>query len=498
MARETIELDGASLNVADLPSIAAGEGSIVLSNEAKQRMEASRKVIDEVVGEGRVVYGVTTGFGVFSEVHISPSQSRELQRNLVRSHCTGVGEPFSDDVVRVMMVLRANALAKGFSGIRVEVVERILEMLRRGVLPLIPSQGSVGASGDLAPLAHLAAALIGEGRVRTQDGVGAAKEALRDAGLEPIELEAKEGLALINGTQTICAVGGLAVAEARGLFERSLEIAAMTLDALQGTDVAFDARLHDARPHEGQRRVATRMRELMQGSEIRASHRDCGKLQDAYSLRCIPQVHGAVLDALDFVERTFGIEINSATDNPLVFADEGEVLSGGNFHGAPVAMACDLGAIAMTDLGSISERRIERMVNPQLSELPGFLVAEGGLNSGLMIAQVTAAALVAECRALAHPASVDSIPTSANKEDHVSMGPTAAWKFARIVDNVRSILAIEAICAAQAIEFRRPLRSSGPIERLHAGIRSVVAPLERDRFLHDDIIAARALLGSGS
>ena len=489
-----IELDGASLTIEDLSLIATGARRVSLATSARPGMNAARSVVEKVISDGRIVYGVTTGFGVFSDVHISPDQSRELQRNLILSHCTGVGEPFSDEVVRVMMALRANALAKGYSGIRIEVVERILDMLDRGLLPLVPSQGSVGASGDLAPLSHLAAGLIGAGKIRYQGDVSKASEALERAGLEPVVLEAKEGLALINGTQAISAVGGLALGAALRLSDRSIGIAAMTLDALRGTDAAFDARLHDARPHPGQMHVAARMRELLAGSEIRDSHRDCSRVQDAYSLRCIPQVHGAVRDTLEFIRATFEIEINSATDNPLVFEAENDVISGGNFHGAPVAAACDYGSIAMTDLASISERRIERMVNPQLSELPAFLVEKGGLNSGLMIAQVTAAALVSECRTLSHPASVDSIPTSANKEDHVSMGPTAAWKFARIVDNVRSILAIEAICAAQAIEFRRPLRSSDAIERLHAEIRGVVDPLVGDRFLHDDIEAVRRLL----
>ncbi len=460
-------------------------------------MEASRAVVDEIVRDDRTVYGITTGFGVFSDVRISGSDVRKLQRNLIISHCAGVGEPYPPEVVRAIMLLRANALAKGLSGIRVKVVESLLELLRRNLLPVIPSQGSVGASGDLAPLAHLAAALMGEGRITVEGRAIPAADALRQAGIQPVELQAKEGLAMINGTQAITGMGSLALARATDLIESADLIAAMTLDALLGTDAAFDERIHAARPHEGQMHVAARMRDLLRGSELRESHRGCGQVQDAYSLRCIPQVHGAVRDALRFAREKLSIEINSATDNPLVFAEENETISGGNFHGAPVALACDVAAIALTDLGSISERRIERLVNPQLSGLPGFLVKEGGLNSGFMIAQVTAAALVAESRALAHPASVDSIPTSANKEDHVSMGPTAAWKLDRISRNLHSILAIEALCAAQAIDFRRPLRSSEAIERLHAAVRERVSFMAEDRFLHDDIEAAKDVLLSG-
>ena len=490
----TILLDGNSLSIENVAAVAAGNVEVALADGARSRMEQSRAVVDAIVREDRTVYGITTGFGVFSDVRISASEVRTLQRNLILSHCAGVGEPYPAEVVRAIMLLRANALAKGLSGIRVEIVERILEMLRLDLLPVIPSQGSVGASGDLAPLAHLAAAVMGEGRISVSGRIVAAGQALEDAGLAPVELEAKEGLAMINGTQAITGVGSLAIARATRLVESADLIAAMTLDALLGTDAAFDERIHAARPHAGQMHVAARMRDLLSGSELRESHRECGRVQDAYSLRCIPQVHGAVRDALEFAREKLSIEINSATDNPLVFPEEGETVSGGNFHGAPVALACDVAAIALTDLGSIAERRIERLVNPQLSGLPGFLVKEGGVNSGFMIAQVTAAALVAESRALAHPASVDSIPTSANKEDHVSMGPTAAWKLDRIVGNLHSILAIEALCAAQAIDFRRPLRSSRAVESLHAKVRKSVSFMAADRFIHDDIEAVRRIL----
>lgn len=489
-----IELDGESLDLATLEQLSQGGVEAALSAKAVSRMRASREVVERHVAGGKIVYGVTTGFGVFSEVAIAPAQALELQRNLILSHCAGVGEPLPAGAARAMMVLRANALARGHSGIRVEPVELLLRLFSRGVVPVIPSQGSVGASGDLAPLAHLAAVLMGVGEVWLEGERMAASVALERLGETPVAFEAKEGLAMINGTQAITAIGGLAVARAQRLVSIADTIAAMTLDALKGTDAAFDERIHAARPHAGQIEVARRMRELLAGSELRESHRDCGKVQDAYSLRCIPQVHGAVRDALSFVAGTMATEINSVTDNPLVF-ENGDVVSGGNFHGAPVALACDIAAVALTDLAAISERRTERLVNPNLSELPAFLVKEGGLHSGFMIAQVTAAALVSESKVLAHPASVDTIPTSANKEDHVSMGPIAARKLAAIVDNLQRVLAIEAICAAQALEFRRPLRSSEPIEALHARIRQVVEPWNADRYLHPDIEAVAGLLG---
>ncbi|HEY0590730.1 MAG TPA: histidine ammonia-lyase [Thermoanaerobaculia bacterium] len=490
---ERIPLDGHSLTLETMERIARGDAEASLAPAAAERMRASRAIVERYVAAGKTVYGVTTGFGVFADVAISADRSIELQRNLILSHCAGVGEPLDSRAVRAMMALRANALALGFSGIRVEIVELLAKMLREDLVPIIPSQGSVGASGDLAPLAHLAAAMMGTGEVLLRGERMGAAEGLRRIGAEPVVFLAKEGLAMINGTQAICAIGGLALARARRLLSLADVFAAMTVDALQGTDVAFDPRIHDARPHDGQRLVAARLKSLMAGSPLRESHRGCGKVQDAYSLRCVPQVHGAVRDAVAFAAQKLEIEINSATDNPLVFED-GAVLSGGNFHGAPVAMACDVAALALTDLASISERRIERLVNPSLSGLPPFLVEEGGLHSGFMIAQVTAASLVSESKALSHPASVDSIPTSANKEDHVSMGPIAARKLERIVGNLENVLAIEGICAAQAIEFRRPLRSSEPLERAHAAIRGVVAPWRADRYLHADLVAMRGAL----
>ncbi len=490
----TIRIDGSSLTLADIEAAAHCASRFELADEARVAMEASRKVVEEIVHDERTVYGVSTGFGIFSEVRISADRVQLLQSNLILSHCAGFGEPYAPEVARAMMLLRANALAKGYSGIRVQVVETLLRLLNDDCVPIIPSQGSVGASGDLAPLAQLAAVMMGYGEVWFSGERMEASEGLRRLGVEPVIFEAKEGLAMINGTQAITAMGGLALGRASILLDLAELFAAMSLDALRGTDAAFDERIHAARPHDGQRRVAARMRELLRGSAVMDSHRDCGKVQDAYSLRCIPQVHGAVRDAVEFAAGRIVIEINSATDNPLIFAEEADVVSGGNFHGAPAALACDIAAIALCDLASISERRIERLVNPQLSELPAFLVREGGLNSGFMMAQVTAASLVSECRVLAHPASVDSIPTSANKEDHVSMGPIAAWKLSRIVENLAGVLSIEALCAAQAIEFHRPLRSSDPVERVIETIRTRVDPWVEDRFLQPDIAAVGELL----
>jgi len=492
---ETIAIDGSSLTLGQLRLAAEQQATFTLSAEARKRMERSRGLVERLIAGGETVYGVTTGFGVFAEVPISRENTLTLQRNLILSHCAGVGEPYPPTVSRAMMLLRANALAKGFSGIRPAIVDTLLQLLGSDFVPIIPSQGSAGASGDLAPLAHLAAALLGVGEVWLEAKVTPAADALQRLKIEPVVFEAKEGLAMINGTQAISAVGGLAIERALMLSEVADIFAALTLDTLLGSDEAFDERIHQTRPHAGQLLVARRMRGLLRGSGLRESHRDCEKVQDAYSLRCIPQVHGAARDALAFAAEKFSIEMNAATDNPLVFAEDNIVLTGGNFHGAPVALACDVAAIAATDLASISERRIERLVNPSLSgDLPAFLVRDGGLNSGFMMAQVTAAALVSECKALAHPASVDSIPTSAGKEDHVSMGPTAAWKFARIVENLASVLAIEGMCAAQALDLRRPLHSSVPLEQAYTLIRSRVAPWESDRYLQPDIAAATMLL----
>ncbi len=481
-----LPIDGARLTLHGLEDVAHAGRRVVLDDAARAAVARSRAVVDQAVAKGAVVYGVNTGFGNFADVVIPPDKLRELQLNLVRSHAAGVGDLLDEVETRALMLLRANVLAKGLSGVRPETLERLIDLLNARIHPAVPGQGSVGASGDLAPLAHLALALVGEGRCR--DGSSAA-DALARAGLAPVALEAKEGLALINGTQLMTAVAGLALAEAWRLVRTADVAGALTLDALKGTDVAFDPRIHDARPHPGQGASAANLRRLLAGSPLRESHRDCGKVQDAYSLRCIPQVHGAARDALAYVQRTIDVEMNAATDNPMVFADQGELLSGGNFHGEPVAMAADMLAIAIAEIGAISERRIERLVNPTLSDLPAFLTREGGLQSGLMIAHVTAAALASENKTLAHPASVDSIPTSANKEDHVSMGVTAARKAARAVANTRRILAIEVLAACQAMEFHRPLRTSDALEAVHASARADVPPYDTDRVLSGDIEA---------
>ncbi len=493
-----VVIDGNRLTLADLEAVARGGHGVALDPVARDRVARARAVVDETVAKGAVVYGITTGFGSFADVVIPRDRLAELQANLVRSHSAGVGEPLDAAETRGLMLLRANVLAKGYSGVRVETLELLLAMLNARVHPLVPAQGSVGASGDLAPLAHLALAMIGEGACVANERVVPAGEALAGAGLKPARLEAKEGLALINGTQLMTAVAGLALAEATRLVTTADVAGALTLDTLKGTDVAFDERIHATRPHPGQAASARNLRRLMAGSPLRESHRGCGKVQDAYSLRCIPQVHGAVRDALGYVGSTVGIELNGATDNPMVFADTKELLSGGNFHGEPVAIAADVLAIAAAELGAISERRIERLVNPALSGLPAFLTREGGLRSGLMMAQVTAAALASENKILAHPASVDSIPTSANKEDHVSMGVTAARKAARAVANARRILAIELLAASQALEFHRPLATSDPLEAVHRRVRARVAIYDDGRPLGPDIEATAELVRSGT
>jgi histidine ammonia-lyase len=493
-----VVIDGNALTLAALESVARAGAAVALAPSAREAVARSRRVVDEAVERGEVVYGVTTGFGNFADVVIPRERLRELQLNLVRSHSAGVGEPLGRTETRALMLLRANVLAKGLSGIRQETLELLIAMLNAGVHPLVPAQGSVGASGDLAPLAHLALALVGEGRCLADDGrTRDAGDALTTAGLRPVTLEAKEGLALINGTQMMTAITALALAESQRLARTADVVGALTLDALKGTDVAFDPRIHAARPHPGQAASARNLRRLLAGSAIRESHRDCGKVQDAYSLRCIPQVHGAVRDAMRFVAAVVEVELNAATDNPMVFADTGELLSGGNFHGEPVAIAADVLAIAAAELGSISERRTERLVNPALSDLPAFLTEEGGVQSGLMIAQVAAAALASENKCLAHPASVDSIPTSANKEDHVSMGSIAARKAAAAVANTRRILAVEAIAACQALEFLRPLETSPALMAVYKRVRREVAPLDRDRTLAPDIEAVAELVRAG-
>jgi histidine ammonia-lyase len=492
---EPVALDGRSLTLEQLEMVARRRVAVTLDDGARERVAATRRGIEARVAAGEVIYGVNTGFGRLADITIPPDKLAQLQRNLLRSHACGVGEPFPEDAVRAMLLLRANVLAGGYAGVRPEVIDRLLDLLNAGVHPVVPSQGSVGASGDLAPLAHLALVLIGEGEALLGGERMSGTEALRRAGLGCLELAPKEGLALINGTQVMAAVAALALLDAERLTAAADVVAAMSVDAMQGTDTAFLAAIHEARPHPGQLASAAALWGLLQGSEMREAHADCHRVQDAYSLRCSPQVHGACRDALTHLRHKLAIEINSATDNPMVLPD-GRVVSGGNFHGAAVAAAFDYAAIVLTDLASISERRSARLVTPEQSWLPAFLVEASGLNSGFMMAQVTASALVSECKTLAHPASVDSIPTSAGREDHVSMGTWGARKLALVVNNVRLVLAIELLQAAQGFEFRRPLRSSPALERAHARLRHAVPPLDGDRYLHPDIVAAAGVVDS--
>ena len=495
-----LELDGQALTLEQVAAVANGNLEAALSNSAKERMRASREVIERVIREGRIVYGVNTGFGKLSDVHISASELEQLQLNLVRSHSCGVGPPLSEQETRALMLLRANVLARGNSGCRTELVEALLEMLRRGVYAVIPEKGSVGASGDLVPLAHLALSIIGEGESYYHAQRLPGGDALREAGITPVRLAAKEGLALLNGTQAMGAVGGLALYRARRLAALADLAGAMTLEALRGTPNAFDARIHEVRPHRGQTAAAAHLRSLLEDSEIRRSHlTNDPRVQDAYSLRCMPQVHGAVRDAIDHASRVVEIETGSATDNPLVFADSGDVISGGNFHGAPLGMVFDYAAIALTDLISIGERRIDRLVNPDVNEgLPPFLSSHPGLSSGYMLAQVCAVSLLSEAKVLAHPASIDNVPTSGDKEDHVSMGMTAALKLRQIVWNAEQVIAIELLAAAEGLDYRAPLRSSEPIERARSILRGIVPHLIEDRPLSFDIQKAAKAIETGA
>lgn len=490
-------LDGERLAIEDVISVAEGQDSASVTPQAIERMQQSRAVVERLAEGEAPVYGVNTGVGLLADVRVPAADLEQLQRNVVRSHAAGVGDPLRRQEVRAMMLIRANVLAKGYSGIRPVVAERLCQMLERGVTPVVPSQGSVGASGDLAPLAHMALVLMGEGEAEFSGTHMPGGQALRLAGLAPLRLASKEGISLVNGTQAMLAIGCLELGAAGTLIDTAEVVCGLTLDALRGTPRAFDRRLHDVRPHPGQLVSAEHLLRLLEGSEIRASHVSCRRVQDAYSLRCAPQVHGAVRDSVTEARRVFSIELNSATDNPLVFDEE--VLSGGNFHGEPLAFQLDYLAIALTALSGIAERRIDRLVNPALNEdLPPFLARHAGLESGLMIVQVTAAALVAENRVLASPASPGSITTSGNKEDFVSMGMTAALKFKRVVRNTRAVLAIEALAAARALEFLRPLRTSAPLERARERIRSVCAESEGDHPLSGDIAALEKLIAQGA
>ena len=490
-----IELDGTSLTLDQLVAIAYDNETVGLADAARQRVRAARAVVDRFAQRDEPTYGINTGFGNFAEVRIPPDSLETLQVNLLRSHAAGVGDPLPVPVVRATMALRANVLAKGFSGIRLETLERLIDLLNRGVHPRVPSRGSVGASGDLAPLAHLALVLIGEGEVLGGPAGGA--DALGRAGLEPIRLAPKEGLALINGTQPSTALLGLAVAGAERLARAADVAAALSIDGLQGSSRPFDRRIHDARGFPGQSVSAGNLTELLAGSGINAAHANCGRVQDAYSMRCAAQVHGSARDAFAFARRAFDIEANAATDNPMVFAATEEIVSGGNFHGAPVALASDVLCLGLVQLATISERRSERLVNPALSGLPAFLTRHGGLQSGLMMVQVTAAALTSELKTLAHPAGADTIPTSANKEDHVSMSMSAGLKAARALELARAVIAIEFLCACQAIDLLAPLRTSPALARAHDFIRSRVPALDADRSTSNDLAVITELIASG-
>jgi histidine ammonia-lyase len=494
-----LELQGQALTLEQIVAVASGQEEVALAAGARSRVAAARAIVERIVSENQTVYGVNTGFGKLSDVRIEPGQLRALQLNLVRSHACGVGPALSEPEARAMLLLRANVLASGYSGARAIIIDTLAAMLARGVTPVIPEKGSVGASGDLAPLAHLALAAIGEGEAFYQGERLPGRDALARAGIEPLELEVKEGLALLNGTQAMGAVGALALRRAEGLTRLADVAGAMSLEGLKGTPVAFDERIHAARPHAGQIAVAKHLRALLEGSEIRQSHlNDDPRVQDAYSLRCMPQVHGAVRDALKHARGIVEIETGSATDNPLVFAEGGDVLSGGNFHGAPLALAFDYAAIALTDLISISERRIDRVVNPDANEdLPPFLTRQPGTSSGFMMLQVTAVALLSEAKVLAHPASVDNVPTDGGKEDHVSMGMTAATKLRALVGLAESVTAIELIVGAEALEHRKPLSPGRGVKAAYDIVRTHVAPLTADRSMSAEIEGLTAAIRAG-
>jgi histidine ammonia-lyase len=493
-----LSIDGNSLTIDDVFAVAVRSAPVSLAPLARERALESRRHVDAIVSRKAVAYGITTGFGKLSDVVIPAERLAELQVNLIRSHASGVGDLLPLREVRAMMLLRANVIAKGYTGARPVLAELLIDMLNAGLHPSIPEQGSVGASGDLAPLAHLALALIGEGELRAAERVGPASDILGEFNLAPVVLGPKEGIVLINGTQAHTATAALAVVDAHALWKVAHIAGAMSLEALLGTPAAFDERIQSVRGQLGQAASAAVLRELLADSEIRESHRHGdSRVQDAYSLRCMPQVHGPVLDAMDFVASVVSRELNAATDNPLVF-EGGELLSGGNFHGQAVGMALDFLAIALTNLATISERRIDRLVNPDLNEgLPAFLSPDPGVNSGFMMAQVSAAALASECKVLSHPATVDTIPTDGNKEDVVPMSMGAAWKLRRIVRNVRHVLAIELMCAAQGLEYRKPLKPGRGVARALIQVRSLVAPLGQDRVLAGDIATLSDAIANG-
>ncbi|OAT81233.1 histidine ammonia-lyase [Desulfotomaculum copahuensis] len=493
---EKVSLDGESLDIEQVIRVARRHAPVFLEPAAVRRMEGSQQMVREIVGGKKVVYGITTGFGKFSNVVISPAQTEQLQKNLVMSHAVGTGRPLETEVVRAVTLLRANTLAKGFSGVRPLVVEYLIQLLNRDIHPVVPEQGSVGASGDLAPLAHIALVLLGLGEAEYRGKRISGAQALELAGLPPLSLQAKEGLALTNGTQLMGGLGCLAVHDAELTAKTASIAAALAVEALDGVITAFDPRVQRLRPHAGQARCAAHLRQLLAGGEI-AGRAVQPRVQDAYTLRCTPQVHGATLDAVDYVRGVLEVEINSATDNPLLFPEEGDVISGGNFHGQPLALALDFLGMAVAELGSMAERRTARLLDPAISGLPAFLTKHGGLNSGLMLTQYTAAALVSENKVLASPACVDSIPTSANQEDHVSMGPVSARKARRIIANVQQILAIQLLCAAQAVDLGQKRKMGRGTARAYEVIRAEIPFLDRDRVLYPDLTTALELVQSG-
>ncbi len=490
-------IDGEKLTLEEVERVAIQRAQVQLSSRAMDKIQQSRRLVEQILSSKQVVYGINTGFGKLCQVVIPKGQIQKLQRNLIVSHAAGVGRPLPDEAVRAMMLLRANVLAKGYSGVRPEVVQILLDMLNGEVHPVVPEQGSVGASGDLAPLSHIALALMGEGQVTYRGKRVSAATALRKIGLSPLKLLAKEGLALTNGTQAMTALGCLALVRAERLARTADISGALSLEALLGTGAAFHQRLHQLRPHRGQKASARNLRLLVRKSEIVASHQDCSKVQDVYSLRCMPQVHGAARDAFRYVEEVLRVEVNSATDNPLVFPRENMVVSGGNFHGQPVSLALDVLGMALAQLANIAERRIAGLMDPNVSQLPAFLVLKGGLHSGFMMAQVTAASLISENKILAHPASVDSVPTSANQEDHVSMGMTAACKAQKILENAEMVIAIELLCAAQGVDLRAPLKPGLGTGSAHQAIRKKIPRLDEDRILATDLQRVAALVREG-
>jgi len=495
---KALEIGAQPLTLQDLYEVSVCFRSVTLSAFAKKKIKESRQFLEKEVDSGKTIYGVNTGFGILSNQKIQPNRLEALQVNLLRSHACGVGNPLEEKYVRAMLLLRANALSFGSSGVRVELLDQILLLLNKKIHPFVPTQGSVGASGDLAPLAHLALPLIGEGEVIHRGKRTSAAKILKENDVKPLVLKSKEGLALINGTQFMTAIAGIDLHFSNYLLELCDLVGALSVEALRGSLAAFSSEIHRVRPHRGQQIVASRLRRFLKpgnkSSEIMKSHRNCDRVQDPYSLRCIPQVHGASRDALKYVEEVVLCEMNSVTDNPLVFPESGKIISGGNFHGQYVAMALDFAGIALSEFANISEQRIQKLINPMFSDLPAFLTEKGGLNSGLMIVQVAAASLVSENKTLAHPASVDSIPTSTDKEDHVSMGAWAANKYRRIVENSRKVIAMEILAAGQAIDLLRPLQSTEPLEKFHKLLRRRVSPIKSDRIFYKDIEAIEEMI----